>query len=50
MNRCMTMEGRKFESLECLRGFAALAVVAGHLLIGFARSNPASLKPLLRSR
>ena len=36
MSRCMTMEGRKFESLECLRGFAALAVVAGHLLIGFA--------------
>ncbi len=29
-------EGRRIESLECLRGFAALSVVAWHLLIGFA--------------
>lgn len=29
-------EGHKIESLECMRGFAALSVVAWHLLIGFA--------------
>jgi peptidoglycan/LPS O-acetylase OafA/YrhL len=28
--------GRKIEALECLRGLAALVVVANHLLIGFA--------------